>query len=119
MNLMTDHLKLSSQEKDKRIKRNEERLQDLWDIIENEYMYRGSQRWRRKNCESSTEEKKKKKKTFITTKGIPIKLSVDFSEENLQCMRGAKRVNLLTKNALPVKAPFRNKSEIKILSNKS
>lgn len=116
MNLMTDHLKLSSQEKDKRIKRNEERLQDLWDIIENEYMYHGGQRRRRENCESSTE---KKKTTFITTKGTPIKLSVDFSEENLQGMRGAKRVNLLTKNALPVKAPFRNKSEIKILSNKS
>ena len=63
--------------------------------------------------------RKQRKKKFITTKGTPIKLSVDFSEENLQCMRGAKRVNLLTKNALPVKAPFRNKSEIKILSNKS
>ena len=115
---MTDHLKLSTQEKDKRIKRNEETLQDLWDIIENEYMYHGSQRWRRKNCESSTEEKKKKKK-LITIKRTPIKLSVDFSEENLQGMRSAKRVNLLTKNALPVKAPFRNKSEINILSNKS
>lgn len=63
--------------------------------------------------------RRKKKKTFITTKGTPIKLSVDFSEENLQGMRGAKRVNLLTKNALPVKAPFRSKSEIKILSNKN
>ena len=63
--------------------------------------------------------RKQRKKKFITTKGTPIKLSVDFSEENLQCMRGATRVNLLTKNALPVKAPFRNKSEIKILSNKS
>ena len=69
-------------------------------------------------------EAEKEKKTF-TYKGVPIKLSTDFSEENLQVRRGWREVFEVMKSKdlhprllYPAKLSFRMEGQIKCFPDK-
>ena len=64
-------------------------------------------------------------KERVTYKGVPIRLSADFSEENLQARRGWKEVfevmkgkDLQPRALYPAKVSFRMEGQIKCFSDK-
>ena len=66
-----------------------------------------------------------RKKETVTYKGVPIKLSADFSKETLQARRGLKEVFEVMKGKLlhprllyPANLSFRMKGQIKCFSDK-
>ena len=67
-----------------------------------------------------------REKQTITYKGVPIRLSVDFSKETLQARRGWKEVfhvmkckDLHPRLLYPAKLSFRMKGQIKCFSGKA
>ena len=66
-----------------------------------------------------------REKDTVTYKGVPIRLSTDFSKETLQARRGWKEVFQVMKGKglhprllYPAKLPFRMKGQIKCFSDK-
>ena len=66
-----------------------------------------------------------REKATVTYKGVPIRLSADFSKDTLQARRGWKEVfevmkgqDLLPRSLYPVKLSFRMEGQIKCFSDK-
>ena len=66
-----------------------------------------------------------REKGIVTYKGVPIRLSVDFSKETLQARRGWKEVlevmkgkDLHPRLLYPANLPFRMKGQIKCFPDK-
>ena len=61
-----------------------------------------------------------REKETVTYKGVPIRLSVDFSKETLQARRGWKEVLIVMKgkDLYPTKLSFRMEGQIKCFPDK-
>ena len=62
--------------------------------------------------------KAKREKEIVTYKGVPIRLSADFSKETLQARRGWKGEDLHPRLLYPAKLSFRMEGQIKCFPDK-